>query len=166
MEKRDFQKGYEALMMPLGMYALRIVGDVDTAQDVVQNAFEAAWEHVDEIENLKAYMYRTVRHAALLAARESGRFEEVPLSYCEDVAEEDVDTSERDARLWKALDSLPERCRKVFILSKRDGLSNAEIAEELGISVKTVENQMTKAYSRLRGERDLLLGSSWILTFF
>ena len=44
----------------------------------------------------------------------------------------------------------PEKCREVFLLSKRDGLSNDQIAEKMGISVKTVKNQMTKAYSRLR----------------
>lgn len=64
--------------------------------------------------------------------------------------EEDIDTSERDARLWKALDELPPRCRTVFLMSKRDSMSNREIAEELSISIKTVENQITKAYSRLR----------------
>ena len=66
------------------------------------------------------------------------------------MSDETVDTSQRDARVWKAIDELPERCREVFLLSKHDGLSNEEIAEELGISIKTVKNQMTKAFSRLR----------------
>ena len=67
-----------------------------------------------------------------------------------DISDEDIDTSERDAVLWTAIDALPERCRDIFLMSKRDGMSNAGIAAELGISVKTVENQMTKAFSRLR----------------
>ena len=71
---------------------------------------------------------------------------------CPSLATNKIDTSERDAALWRAIEALPERCRRVFLLSKRDGLSHAEIADEMGISVKTVENQITKAYSRLRGE--------------
>ena len=68
------------------------------------------------------------------------------------MSDEEIDTSERDAALWRAIEALPERCRRIFLLSKRDGLSHAEIADEMGISIKTVENQLTKAYSRLRGE--------------
>jgi RNA polymerase sigma-70 factor (ECF subfamily) len=66
------------------------------------------------------------------------------------VCEEIIDTSFRDARIWKAIDELPEKCREIFLMSKRDGLSNAEIADEMNISIKTVKNQMTKAFTRLR----------------
>ncbi len=67
-----------------------------------------------------------------------------------EISDEVIDTSVRDAKIWKAIDSLPEKCREVFLMSKRDGFSNQEIADELGISIKTVKNQMTKALSRLR----------------
>lgn len=52
------------------------------------------------------------------------------------------------------MDNLPEKCREIFLMSKRDGLSNDEIAAELAISVKTVKNQMTKALARLREALD------------
>jgi RNA polymerase sigma-70 factor (ECF subfamily) len=61
---------------------------------------------------------------------------------------DDDDAQERaqtEARMWTALDSLPPKCREVFILSKRDGLKYEEIAEELGLSVNTVRNQISKA---------------------
>ncbi len=67
-----------------------------------------------------------------------------------EVCEEIIDTSFSDARIWKAIDELPEKCREIFMMSKRDGLTNAEIAEEMNISIKTVKNQMTKAFARLR----------------
>lgn len=54
--------------------------------------------------------------------------------------------------IQKALDSLPERCREIFIKSKLEGKKQKEIAEELCISVKTVENQMTIAYKKLKEE--------------
>ncbi len=93
-------------------------------------------------------MYRIVRNEALDFMRRNR-----PTVGLDEVPEADepaIDTSERDARIWRAVDALPERCREVFLMSKRDGLSNSEIAEELGLSEKTVRNQMTKAYSRLR----------------
>lgn len=149
MDAKNFQREYSLLFMPLCMYALRITGDIDYSRDAVQSAFEEAWKRVEEIAVLKPYMYRAVRHNALRYTVS----DPLPADY-EEVSEEDVDTSERDARLWRAIDALPARCREVFLLSKRDGLSNAEIAEELGVSPKTVENQMTKAFSRLRSLLD------------
>lgn len=83
----------------------------------------------------------------------------------DNISEEDIDTSERDARLWRIIDSLPDRCREIFLLSKRDGLSNAEIAEELGVSIKTVENQITKAYKRLRPGKGLNIAPVFFLPF-
>ena len=59
--------------------------------------------------------------------------------------------SEREARLWTEIDNLPEMCRRVFLMSKRDGKRNSDIADTLGISIKTVEAHMHKAYTTLRG---------------
>ena len=58
--------------------------------------------------------------------------------------------SEIEARLWTAIDSLPEKCREVFLLSKRDGLKYEEIAAELEISENTVRNQISKALKILK----------------
>ena len=66
---------------------------------------------------------------------------------------DDDDAQERsqtEARLWTAIDSLPEKCREVFIMSKRDGLKYEEIADELGLSVNTVRNQISKALKLIK----------------
>lgn len=151
MTGREFDAVFRRLYLPLGMYALRIVGNVDDAEDVVSEAFAKAWQAVQSgvgIANFDGYMYRAVRNECISHLRH--RKEIIGLEAVPEVDEETVDTSLRDASIWRAVDALPERCREVFLLSKRDGLSNDEIAEELGLSVKTVKNQMTKAYSRLR----------------
>lgn len=151
MTRREFELQFRNLYLPLGMYALRIVGDVEVAEDMVQDAFIKAWLAVEsgsEIGYFRSYMYQIVRNECVSYLR--SRKETVGLENVPEIDEEIVDTSVRDARIWKAVDQLPERCREVFLLSKRDGLSNEEIAEELNISVKTVKNQMTKAFSRLR----------------
>lgn len=133
------------------MYALRLVDDAVIAEDMVQDAFMKAWIYIEkggEIDNFTAFMYRTLRNVCLSYLRD--KRDMLGEEYIPDVEEDDIDTSFRDAKIWKAIDSLPEKCREIFLMSKRDGLSNEEIADELSISVKTVKNQMTKAFSRLR----------------
>lgn len=83
-----------------------------------------------------------------------------------------VQTPEVEMALWQsdiekalkeAIDTLPEKCREVFLLSKIEGLKNREISEKLGISEKTVERHITIAISKLREELDWILQ---IIPFF
>lgn len=151
MTIRDFELEFRRLYLPLGMYAMRIVDNAEDAEDLVENAFMRIWQNSGremEIENFKAYAYRAVRNECVSFLRKKKDLADV-----DDIPEEcedDIDTSERDARIWTAIDRLPDKCRQVFLLSKRDGLSNEQIAQEMDISIKTVKNQMTKANSRLR----------------
>lgn len=151
MTTKEFEIHFKRLYLPLGMYALRFVDDADVAEDLEQDAFMKAWLYIKnggEIDNFSSFMYRTIRNVCLTYIRD--RHIALDESFIPDVGEEEIDTSFRDARIWRAIDNLPEKCREVFLMSKRDGLTNEEIAEELGISIKTVKNQMTKAFSRLR----------------
>lgn len=151
MDIKEFETHFKRLYMPLGMYAMRLVDDADTAEDLEQEAFMKAWIYTENggvIEHFPSFMYRAVRNACLTYLRD--RHEMLDESHIPEAGEEEIDTSLRDARIWRAIDCLPEKCREIFLMSKRDGLSNEEIADELGISVKTVKNQMTKAFSRLR----------------
>ena len=124
MTAKEFEKEFKSLYLPLGMYALRIVDDAEAAQDCVQNAFLKVWEGLcdgTEVDCFQAYMYRAVRNQCLSylrSLRETADIDDIA-----EPTEEDVDTSERDAALWHAIDRLPDRCRQVFLLSKRDGLS-------------------------------------------
>ena len=151
MKEKEFDIYFRKLYLPLGMFALRIVKDAETSEDMVAESFSKVWQKIiagAEIENFKAYMYMAVRNECLLYLRNKKETEDI--ENIPDITQDSIDTSERDAKIWKAIDELPEKCRQVFLLSRRDGLSNEEIAEEMGISIKTVKNQMTKAFSRLR----------------
>lgn len=151
MKGLEFDSYFRKMYLPLGMYALRIVNDAQSAEDIVEDAFMKAWQLIEEgkeITDFKSYMYRMVRNACITFIR--NRKETVGLEFVPEADEEAVDTSERDARIWSAIDQLPEKCREIFLLSKQDGLTNEEIAERMGISIKTVKNQMTKAFTRLR----------------
>lgn len=151
MTAREFEIAFRKLYLPLGMYALRLVDDADIAEDLEQDAFMKAWLYVgsgNDVGNFTSFMYRTLRNECLKYLRD--RRETLGEDSIPEISEEEIDTSFRDARIWKAIDGLPEKCREIFLMSKRDGLTNEEIAEELGISIKTVKNHMTKAFSRLR----------------
>ena len=159
MTVREFESEFRRLYVPLGMYALRMLGDVDTAEDMVQDSFMKVWQSVERgerIDAFSAFMYRTVRNTCLSYLRT--RQEMLGDEFIPEVTDEDIDTSIRDARIWEAIDALPDRCREVFLMSKRDGMTYAAIADELALSVKTVENQISKALATLRADsRNLTL---------
>ena len=141
---------------PLCIYALHYLSDVEAAEDVVQECFATLWEKLQqgtEIANLKSYLYTAVRNRCLDQLRRKGVPTESLKPYDTYGIIDDDDAQERsqqEARMWTAIDSLPEKCREAFILSKRDGLKYEEIAEELGLSINTVRNQISKALNVLK----------------
>ena len=122
----------------------------------MQQVFADVWDknsHDMVIANFKSYLYQAVRNRSLTLIAQSSEMLQTTecISDIEDLSEEEqIYQSERDARLWAAIDGLPAERKKIFLLSKRDGLKYQEIAEELQISIKTVENQMGKALKTLR----------------
>ena len=141
---------------PLCLYALHYIQNVDLAEDIVQDSYASLWEKLqegDHVLNLKSYLYMMVRNRCLDHLRKKGLPTESLKPYDTYGIIDDDDAQERaqtEARMWTAIDSLPEKCREVFILSKRDGLKYEEIAEELGLSVNTVRNQISKALKVLK----------------
>lgn len=112
---------------------------------------------------MKAYLYMMVRNRCYDLLKKEGQSDgNLLLSDLEDnISDEECEEcSLIEARLWTAIDSLPERCREVFLLSKRDGLKYKEIADKLNISTNTVENQISKALKILKE------GSKKIYYFF
>ncbi|MDD6854102.1 MAG: RNA polymerase sigma-70 factor [Prevotella sp.] len=152
---------------PLCMYATSIMGSTDSVEDIVMDSFVDLWnrQKAIQITNTKSYLYRSVRNACYDLYNTSKNHSSLDLSSANDVVEEEaVDDSERRARLWTAIDALPSKCRKIFLMSKIENKTYGEIAQQLGISIKTVEAQMTKALKRLRScTRDIY---NYILFFF
>ena len=141
---------------PLCLYAMHYLQDADLSEDIVQESYAALWEKLQEgadVFNRKSYLYMMVRNRCLDHLRKKGIPTESLKPYDTYGIIDDDDAQERshtEARLWTAIDSLPEKCREVFILSKRYGLKYEEIAEELGLSVNTVRNQISKALKVLK----------------
>lgn len=129
------------------------------AQNVVQDIFMKFWEDRDKITiqtSVRSYFFAMVRNKCFDLMKSSAyknggsttdRFPEL--------ADSEYDTyvlAELERILDAGLERLPEKCREIFELSRFEGLKNREIAEKLNISVKTVENQMTKALRILKDE--------------
>ena len=152
----DFDDLFRYNYRPLCLYALHYLQDVDLSEDIVQESYTALWEKLQEgvqVFNRKSYLYMMVRNRCLDHLRKKGIPAESLKPYDTYGIIDDDDAQERahnEARMWTAIDSLPEKCREVFILSKRDGLKYEEIAEELGLSVNTVRNQISKALKVLK----------------
>lgn len=162
---------------PLCLYALHILGDVDRAEDVVQDCFVKTLEKPllpADSSDYEALLFRMVRNRCIDELRRDNRqaehisidaataqLSELTTPPSADDAWNEADAFEA-ARLWTAIDALPDRCREAFLLSKRDGMTYREIAEELGISERTVEHHISKALRILRSKASdffrLLLG--------
>ena len=140
--------------------SLRFVSDNSAAEDVVQEFFVSLWSRRERLptdpQSVEAYLRRAIRNRSLNYLRDRNRIPvddgELPMSQ-PDISQhpqEKMETAETRQRIDAAIDRLPERCRLVFVMSKLEDMSHREIAEGLDISVKTVENQMTRAYKYLR----------------
>ncbi|MCR5199116.1 MAG: RNA polymerase sigma-70 factor [Prevotella sp.] len=150
----NFQLLFRNYYRPLCLYALHYINNVDDVEDVVQDCFVRLLEASVEPRNVRAWLYAAVRNRCIDLLRQSSHSVE-PLTVGQETAtdEEQQERSLREARLWEAIDALPARCREVFLLSKRDGLTYAQIAQRLRLSEKTVEHQVSKALKRLRALR-------------
>lgn len=165
-DRKEIERLFKNNWDPLCMFSLHFVGDMDTAEDVVMDCFLKLSErigHGEDILTPKHYLYQMVRNGSLDKAKYLGQT--VQLTEASRTSEDFDDVSERsvrEARLWKAIDNLPPVRREVLLMSKRDGMHNDEISQILGISVKTVEAHLYKAYKTLRGKAKEI----YLLIFF
>lgn len=169
-DEKAFSDVFRLYYPDLFNYAGRIIRDEEQAKDVVQEVFCRLFENrlqLDVKTSLKSYLYKSVynqcmdliRHWKAVRGYESEKALDVYLDEIIQLPEAELRllNQETGDAIQQAIERLPERCREVFCLSKLEGLSNKEIAERLGISVKTVENQMTTALKRLRKDLEWLL---------
>lgn len=140
-------------------YASMLLKDEDLAQDAVQSVFIHIWEKRKELEiqkTIKSYLFRSVYNASinLLKQQKLNEKSRKALALIHPGIEQsfllNIEAHELETRIASALESLPEKCRQVFDLSRNEGLKNREIAEKLGISIKTVEAHIGKALGILK----------------
>lgn len=149
---------FKAHYRPLCGFALGYVKDGDQAEDIVQELFVRIWQDRESLSittSVKSYLFAAVRNRCLNALAVKKRMrpldEEMDDTPVDEGRGED-ELTERAARVQAVIEALPTERRKIFRLSRNEGLKYQEIAERLAISVKTVENQMGKALKTLREE--------------
>ena len=155
---RGLEKIFHRFQPVLVSYANQFVHSAEDAREVVQDVFMAVWNNRENLqldESLKAYLFTATRNKCYNHLRKRRldtveMNETTPEAYEDQQIEGKLQTEELKALIYDEINALPERCRKIFLLSREEDLTNREIAERLDVSVKTVENQMTIALKRLR----------------
>ena len=151
--------------------------DEQEAEDVVQDTFVKIWETKRDLitsPDIKFYLITAVRNNCISLLRKQ---KTAATYYSEEIPEPEPepqltqlqlsqDATERQRKITAALDSLPPKCKEVFLMAKMKDMSYKQIAEALDISVKTVENQMGKALRMLRENNTLIIAIILFLSIF
>jgi len=171
--RTGFERLFRFYYSTLCGYANSFLQDPDAAEEIVQEVMIKIWVNRESIKittSIRSYLFRAVRNGCMnlikhLEVRDAYKtWNEALGEGFERSHEDQMIVSELEQKIRKAIDKLPLERRKVFILSRYDNLTYAEIGAKLGISVKTVENQMSKALRTLREELAEYL--PWLILFF
>ncbi|RIH65425.1 RNA polymerase sigma-70 factor [Mariniphaga sediminis] len=170
-DKQAFRLLFDEHYSSLCLYANSLVNNLELSQDIVSDCFVRIWERKNDIgieSSIKHYLLFSVRNAiySYLRSPESrktdintiiDKLENTPIE------EYNLETDESILRVYKLIEELPEQRRKILELATFKGKSYKEISEVLGISVNTVNTQMTRAYRFLR---DRLTTNDFLLWLF
>ncbi|NLI24975.1 MAG: RNA polymerase sigma-70 factor [Bacteroidales bacterium] len=157
--RNDFRELFNRHYVPLCMYAFSKVRNQEAAREIVQELFVHLWEKRNEITihtSLSAYLYRSVLHASLNYIKHNSIVERTHLKISESDTEQPVqpDALAEEGELYETLlsvlEKLPGRTRLIFEKIRFEGKKYREVADELKISVKTVEAHMSEALRILR----------------
>lgn len=155
LDKASFEALFRHYFPALMAFSLKFLSNEDDAREVVHMVFINLWEKRDSLDtstSLKSYLFTSVHNRSMNMIRDRKKFsnEEIPESDTGIDVQSQMETMELEEKINAVIASLPEKCREVFELSRFEGLKYGEIAEKLNISIKTVENQMSKALKILR----------------
>ncbi|MBN1926843.1 MAG: RNA polymerase sigma-70 factor [Prolixibacteraceae bacterium] len=170
--KQSFEKLFRYYYAPLCHFSRKYIADADECEEVVQGFFLKVWEKRMELDintSVKNYLFSSVRNRCLNYIKH----QKIKLGYKNEVIQNDNTSFNPDdyllevdlqKKIREGIDSLPARRKEIFLLSRDEGLKYREIADRLGISIKTVETQMGQALKDLREKLSSL--KHLLLTFF
>lgn len=159
LDQSNFEHLFKTLFPSLTHFARKYVPDTDTAKEITHDVFLNLWEkrkNIDSSKSLKSYLYTSVYNRCMNYIRDNRKFNRdvqiFPVLEQEEqsVPHDHLEEQELESRIIDSMNSLPDRCREIFMLNRFEGNKYAEIAEKMNISVKTVETQMSKALRILR----------------
>lgn len=156
-EYAAFRELYLLMYAPLMRFANIYTYDTHVAEDVLADVFLKLWEQrhlLNNINNLRVYLYTAVKNTALnyrnrqsKIANDSDNLANLQTSNPD--PEEALISSEISKQIKKAVNELPPRCKLIFQLAKEEGMRYKEISTILGISIKTIDNQLSIALSKI-----------------
>lgn len=161
-DEQAFELLFRKYFVRLCSFANKFLNEPDEAKDVVQQVFIKLWdcrEYIDPDNSLNSYLFKITQNICinkLQRMKVESKYAEIykviyanqhPIS-----PDESLLTLELEKNIMIALDKIPPKCKRIFELSRIEGLKYVEIADVLHISVKTVETQMAKAFRILRME--------------
>lgn len=163
----DFEEIYISFYPRLKRFAQEYVVNEADAENIVQDIFLSLWEKREFISaerNLTSFLFTTLKNKCIdflrhrivvqnAANKIQQEFEwtmQLKLQSLEEFDEQIFTKNDIESLIQNAIQSLPEKCRQIFIMNKIEGKKQKIIAQELQISVNTVENQMTIAYRKLK----------------
>jgi RNA polymerase sigma-70 factor, ECF subfamily len=156
---KEFESQFKKFYSPLCLFAFRYLKDMDSAEEIVQDLFYNYWKNKEKIEirtSLKSYLYQATKNKCLKviehnAVKDRYASEMVSLGQSTtDSQPNNLETEELNTIIENTLNELPENCRKIFVMSRFEGMKYNEIASALSISIKTVEANMGKALKLFR----------------
>lgn len=154
-----FEKIFKMYFKNLHAFAYTFTKDDVIAEEMVQNVFFKIWEKKDQLQiddSLKAYLYKSVHNESLNHLKHLKIKTSFQIQYSGNMESSNQDASnqmmasELEDKIQKAINELPQQCRTIFQMSRFEQLKYQQIADQLNISIKTVENQMGKALKVLR----------------
>lgn len=160
-QEEQFEAIFRLYFVRLCIFASRYTHSLEESKEIVQEVFLNAWNKRDYLhfdDELHFYLFRAVKNSCLNQLQHQRVVSEyqsvLQLLYGRDEDDSSsfhsLELQELQATIKQALADLPDECRRIFLLSRDQGLKYAEIASQLAISVKTVETQMSRALSKLR----------------
>lgn len=174
-DERAFAEIYERYWKLMYYHTLKMLGDADDAQDLVQELFASVWNRrvaIPHNTNLSGYLYITARNKIInLIQQKKVRRDYISslAAYVEETGNRTVDPLEEKELLLlveREIQNLPVKMRQVFELSRKEFLSHKEIASQLNISDKTVKKQISYAIRAIRLKLDVLTRIILLFLFF
>jgi RNA polymerase sigma-70 factor (ECF subfamily) len=161
-DTRAFRQIFDALFSNLTKFSFSFVHSKEAATEIVDELFVQLWikrADIMKINDLRVYLYTATKNASLNYISKKAKqievepYENLQVQMTDLVSPEQIMiTKEMLQKIKEAVDSLPPRCKLIFKFVREDGLSYSEVAEILGLSIKTVDAQMVIAVSRIRGK--------------
>jgi len=171
-DERAFNDLFRKYYSSMCHFARQFLNDSEMAEETVQDMFVRIWEKRESLNietSVKHYLFRSVRNQCLNQIQHQ-KIRQQYASMVKESAHQDINPDQYYAevdllkRIEKSIDSLPAKRQEIFRLSREQGLKYKEIAEELNISIKTVEAQMGLALKHLR--EDLKEFSNHLVSLF